>query len=132
MFCPLSHVCISLTFQRLICFTVSLLGSFIGLSAGISCCLLSRCPLVSTFTLSVSSSLICSLLCSLGFQSNRCLSPYVPCHFLLFSSVKLTKVSRSVVSPCFAFFVPLSVPSQTFVYLFGQCQGCKFQSQSLS
>lgn len=34
----------------------------------------------------------------------RCLSPYVPCHFLLFSSVKLTKVSRSVVSPCFAIF----------------------------
>lgn len=92
MFCPLSHMCISLTFQHLICFTVSLLGSFIGLSPGISSGLLSSCPLT----------LVLLSLSHLPWFV-RCLSPYVPCHVLLFSSVKLTKVSRSVVSPYISF-----------------------------
>lgn len=64
---------------------------------------------------SVSSSLICSLLCSLMSYSHPYLSvSHFPCLVLLFSSVKFTILSHSVM--CFLF--PLSVMSVFFfVYI---------------
>lgn len=73
---------------------------------------------------SVSSSLICSILCSLMSQSHLYLSvSHFPCLVLLFSSVKFTMLSHSVIYLCFVRFFSL------FCFL---CHSCLFSFLSIS